>query len=653
MKYFQKQLDRYEKTNNASDLDVLLSLIEDISQSNQPENLINAINLCKPQPITDTIITTILFRCLEMNFKDSAIALVQSFPQICFNINHTVDNIYKDISPFHLSVMNNDLHIVRIMIGGVNAAKRQDILHSQARNDKQSNLYLAKLPASMAATSGSIQVLKYLIQMGVDLTAADVNKENIFHSLVRASCMDSNVCCEVFDTLVDESVPLWASMRSANESSTVSSMSALRTLLYAKNKDGLTPLMLSGVLAQNDMMDRILNVKGVYCFQFCQMGNYWKGMYDMREFEAGEDDTAGMLERIAFSDDKLMATCLLQPVVKTLVLHKIKTYKPIMIIYGLFELLVVFCYTWMVYLTVLPHMCTLNNGTNSTCRGDPKQRFTYQIADYFLIGSELMFIIPYFLLLQTLYFKIWRRNQLRWTRLFSLCRVLGIDAVIFLFVYGFTYLLLKAIDSPVDVIFLSFTLLMAWCCMYYLGRLCKSTAFFSIMLNRVIFDDVSRFLILIIITVMAFVMSVLTLLSTEIDVADNINIPLSAALHAILNAAGYNLMPDDALLYTSAYTPFMKYMILFFVISVRLVIVNLLIAAINYTYRNVSPLAEVIYFKLMLRDILTMELTHSSRYFHKRPYSVINLTYSDSFGVDIVRECYIMPVIHGSTDDTI
>ena len=654
LREFNDHLIKYEETKNNENLRFLLLTMENMAISNQPGKLITAVNMCFPAIVTTGLLTMMLIRCIEMRSDQSAEALASHFPQASFNIlrDEKSAHIYEGLAPFHFAIIQNNNDLVIRMLEITSNDTKYDMLHLRAEVSMKDNdtAYVPELPASIAATTGNTTILKYIVQMGGNLTAKDSRHENIIHSLVRASCStDNSTCLETFDELLHDIVPVWVTLADCSDSSNKSYIpdiiSTLRMLMYAKNLDGFTPLSLSVMLGNKTMADKILNIDQVYRFQFCEIASCWTGLYDVREFEPTES-SIGLLERIAFNDKPNVGMCLTQPVIKTLVTHKLRYYKPIMIFYGVFGLICTVLVSWAVYFTVFPHLCTSNNRTLSKCDGDPEKRFQYQWADYILVCYAIFYAIEWGILMWALYSKIWRRNQLSWTHLLTISHVLQLETVTLFLISNFCYLCLKAMHSSFDVIFLSLSQLTGWTCVFYLCRLRKSTAFFSVMLEWIFFKDVSRFLFIIIITVAAFTLSLVTIIATEENVNTVFSIPLAAVIDVTLQAVGYNVMTSTFSMEDSTYRWFIKLLSLFFILMINVMLVNLLIAAMNYSYSMINKMANVLCYKVLAKDALTIEATSQiwRKRFIKKYHRVCNLRYMDADGTVCDRQLFLLRV---------
>ena len=100
------------------------------------------------------------------------------------------------------------------------------------------------------------------------------------------------------------------------------------------------------------------------------------------------------------------------------------------------------------------------------------------------------------------------------------------------------------------------------------------------------------------------------------------------------------------------YKGYVKLSVLVLLMSVNLVVVNLLIAAISYTYRHLSSSSQLIYLKVLLSDLLTLQLALPAWLVGKETgqesgqsfYNVVPVEYTDLQGKLCARERYLFYV---------
>ena len=648
-------MSRYGHEHNDEDLYAILTTVDELGKHEEADDIIQIVHACEKDKASSAIITLIIFRCIEMRYKESMEALVTAYPTACFNILDEDTLVHRGMSPFHLGIINNERKLVNMMLSSLDNVKRMEMLELRAKItlSKDPRMCAPELPTNLAAVTGNIHILMDLINYGADLAGSDSNSDNILHSLVRPGSTSEDTNCEdLFEKIIREVVPFWASITDRGHlkhtPESTRSVAALRMLFYSKNKDGLTPLALSIILGNKRLMGKILSVDQVYRFQFSQMGCFERGLYDVGEFEMDGNGSPGLLEGMSFTDNEQVNLCLTQPVVKNIASLKIYTYKPLSICYGVTCFISTLIYTWSVILTVLPQLCTRNHGdnrTDSSCSADPEKRFEFQSGDYILITFEIILGTQAVIWIWNIYFKIWRRNGLGWASLVTISHVLQLDFLLSYMLSGIIYLGLKASQSHVDVIFLSLNQLYAWCSVYLLCRLRKNTAFFTTMLHYVVLRDVRRFILMIMVTIIAFTMTFMALLATQFDVTASLNTPMSAVVNVILHITGYDVISED-FVPNGNIAWMVKYLTLLFMLMINVLFVNLLIAAMNFTYNQINSLAEVLCFKVLLKDLLTVESTFSFLHdqFKKRFYKKIVFFYVSADGIQRKRRLLLLKV---------
>ena len=309
-----------------------------------------------------------------------------------------------------------------------------------------------------------------------------------------------------------------------------------------------------------------------------------------------------------------------KPTSRALLHAKVRRYNFYFAMAAVTHTCIMFTYNFFTYRYILPFLvkiepsssdeATINPSANPE-RGFHAQRFCFNWVDYFAGLVAVLYFI-YFLLCVRGLVHIARRVRLPHQSRAEMSGALQQVTQCLFPVSIAVYLLLKCGENPSEFLALSLSIGIGWIHFLLYVRAVRGTAFFSIMLNRLMFSDLLRFLCIIAIITAAFTMATACLFADNADEDDKSNPytkyfflgPKSIFLEYMRLAVG--LSSFDNLLISHKYLSIVIYVC--FVAFVNLLLFNMLIATMSQSYAVVSRERRFHCFKVRMADIILLEM---------------------------------------------
>ena len=520
-----------------------------------------------------------------------------------------------NISALHIVIINSQRELLNLVLNQFSPDDQYILLHTHTPS-AISNLFAAiELPLNLAVWMGDEGILEDMVHHGAELCEQDRGGHNVFHTTVVLAAENPPLACSMFDKLA-ELVPVW--VKKSKKFTFLRSMSAksanivsMEMLLHAHNNDEYTPLQLAAKMGQHTIMEKILNIPNVYKFTGNNLGPKSHVFYDMTEidpFLMQNENTASVLELAVMRYTDSAIECLGLEPISRLIEEKCDHYWAYIFTNAACHFSFMIIYNVSTYRELLPQLIlpngTENYDTNST------EFAQYEVSRYH-IGPVDVFIV----VMATLYFlygilalcatwnlsrkikasfvdKIWLANtlQLQTLLLFSLLAIL--------------YIIMKSTKSEGEVYALAFSMLTGWLHIILYTRAFKATAFFAIMINKILFTDVLRFLCVIFIIVLGYSMAttaVFFALNLKSSMYTDPFVVMVQYLKLAIGISDFNALVEppynvaSVLLYVT------------FLVIANVLLFNLLIAAMSTTFAKISEQRELLCHKVRISDILVLQ----------------------------------------------
>ncbi|XP_051889310.1 transient receptor potential cation channel subfamily V member 6-like [Pristis pectinata] len=417
--------------------------------------------------------------------KKAVTALLQVAPELV-NISIT-GKLYEGVTALYIAVANEDVSLVKELV-----CRGADVAASHAtgaffRHSGGSAVYYGEHVLSFAACVGNEEIVRILIESGADITAQDTLGNTVLHVLVLQP--RSTLVPQMYDLIQSYDEP---------ESET-----AVDTIV---NKDGLSPFKLAAVKGNIQMFQHLLKKKeqdvptayGPLCSTY----------YNLSEIDSWGDDHS-VLQLVISSENKEALKILRLSPMKELIHLKWNNYA----IYY-FRIL---AFLYLIYITIFTFCCAYrplkprpDNATNekdSTLYVERTLKESYQTSeDHLRLLGEIISVFGAVIILLLEVHDILRYGPKKYfgrTALGGPFHVINIC-------YGvmvLAVLVLRLTSTPGETVPMSFALILAWCNLMYFARGFRLMGPFTIMIQKIIFEIILPFLVLMLIVLLAFTFS--------------------------------------------------------------------------------------------------------------------------------------------------
>ena len=527
----------------------------------------------------------------------------------------------------HLCVMNHQLDIISELFNLLPVEDCHSLTHMRSpKFVGEGCLAAAELPLNLAVAIGDESIVKILVDHGAEMCEEDNYGYNVFHALVFLGKTNPTKADDMFDVLVDL-IPQWISKtKTFPFLKEMTHNNALHVgawkLLKSTDKTRLTPIKLAARLGVGNVLQKIINFPGVYRFPYYQIGDRSESMFDISEVDPyltqsiGTRGRASVLELLVLTSNEEALSVLEKPPISCIVERKTGHYWGASATWALLHIITMTTLTLLLLLNIQDYMQPVlgdqnksstndnsTHGSNSHYQRNPK-RFCWNKTDLLLLFLSNTYFLYSMLMIAVSYkivvrcengFKIknvvWILNQIHtFTMLnFTIC--------------SSVYFVLKLLKDDNEIIALALAILMGWFITLYFLRSFGKTMFFSIISSKILYDDILNFSLVILLFIFAFTFSTALIfapLAPPNLAPDFGNILLSYF------KLGFGVS-DFLMLYSLPGGHLSYFLYIFFIFSVNLVILNLLIASMSDTFANGNTSRHLLAMKAKTCSAIFME----------------------------------------------
>ena len=528
---------------------------------------------------------------------------------------------------FHLCIMNHQFDLISELFNLLPVEDCHTLTHMRSpKFVGEGRLAAAELPLNLAVAIGDERIVKILVDHGAEMCEEDSYGYNVFHALVFLGKTNPIEADDMFDVLVDL-IPQWISKtKTFPFLKEMTHNNALHVgawkLLKSTDKTRLTPIKLAARLGVGNVLQKIINFPGVYRFPYYQIGNRLESMFDISEVDPyltqslGTRERASVLELLVMTSNEEALSVLQKPPISCIVERKTGHYWGVSAMWGLIHIMAMTTLTILILLNIHDYMqpvlgdqnkSSINaNSTyvfNSQYIRNPK-RFCWNKTDLIL----LLLMCTYFLHSITMIavsYKIVVRCKNRFKIKNAVWILNQIQTIIML---NFTvcisiYFVLKLLEDDNEIIALALAILMGWLQSLNFLRSFGKTIFFSIISSKILCNDILNFSLVILLFIFAFTSSTALIfapLAPPNLAPDFGNILLSYF------KLGFGVS-DFLILYSLPSGRLSYFLYIFFIFSVNLVILNLLIASMSDTFANGNTSRHLLAMKAKTCNVIFME----------------------------------------------
>ncbi|XP_032900405.1 transient receptor potential cation channel subfamily V member 6-like [Amblyraja radiata] len=417
--------------------------------------------------------------------NNAVMALLRVAPEL-INISIT-GKVYEGLTALHIAVANENASLVKELI-----SRGADVATSRAtgtffRHSRGSIAYYGEHLLSFAACVGNKEIVRIFIENGADIAAQDCLGNTVLHVLVLQP--NSVLVPQMYDLILSYDDP-------ENEI----------PVDMIINKNGLSPIKLSASEGNIQMFQHLLMRKELDAPR--TYGPLCTMYYNLSEIDSWGDDNS-VLQLVISSENKEALKIFRLSPMKELILLKWNNYA----IYY-FRIL---AFLYLIYITIFTFCCTYRplkpRPDNATSEKDSTIYIERTLQESYVTSEDhlrlLGEIISVFGAIAILFLEV--HDILRYgpKKYFGRTALGGPFHVINI-CYGvmvLTVLVLRLASLPGETVPMSLALILAWCNLMYFARGFRLMGPFTIMIQKIIFEIILPFLVLMLIVLLAFTFS--------------------------------------------------------------------------------------------------------------------------------------------------
>ncbi|XP_043935647.1 transient receptor potential cation channel subfamily V member 6-like [Protopterus annectens] len=495
-----------------------------------------------------------------------------------------LSEFYRGQTALHIAVVNKNVKLVKLFI-----QMGADVVTPQAtgsffRKFPGNLIYYGEHILSFAACAGDFEIVRLLIEKGANITARDYLGNTVFHILVLQS--NKTLSCQMYDTIMEYD---------EKESGVPSDQ--------IPNKEGLTPFKLTAkegnIIMFQHLLQKLMHVQWTY-------GPLNSTLYNITEIDSCGEDLS-ILQLIVISENKEAHTIVDMTPVKELV--GLKWHK-----YGkhYFRAL---GFIYLIYISIFtaccinrPLMPRPDNATDPTdlmmyVQKPLKDCYTTK-ADYVRLVGEIISLIG--------------ASTIMFIEILGILRF-GVKTYFFLTVLGGPFhtigicystlvliiLIIRLSSSDGEVVPMSMALILGWMYILYFARGFKMLGPYTIIIHKIIFADVLRFIWIMIFVIFGYTSAFQIIFESQnpsgIPAFYQFPMALQSTYDLFLNVlnvpTNYNMdLPNMYILVYSS-----------FAMLTSVLMLNLLIAMMADTYFRVARQQELIWRIQVVAAMLQLE----------------------------------------------
>nr|XP_033814054.1 transient receptor potential cation channel subfamily V member 6-like [Geotrypetes seraphini] len=413
------------------------------------------------------------------NNQESLVTILDAHPSL---INKPMDcDLYKGETALHIAIVNQNFEMVKELL-----ARKADTENSRAIGQffaagNKGQCYYGEYVLSFAACTGNEEVFRLLVENGAPLHSQDTQGNTVLHTLVLHP--NKFMACKMYDFLAS-----------------LTTKEIVRSLESITNKHGFTPLKLAAHEG-NMLMFQCLVKKNRNVYW--TLGPMIATLYDLTGIDSWNDRNS-ILDIICNSKNNEARNLLTVTPVKELLHYK-------WIHYG-YKYFLLWTLLYVLYTIILTVCCLYRPLKSVTIEGEitvtikilKSLNETYRAPEDFVrLTGEILTVLGAFLILfievpgllrdgpRQFFGNTVNGGPFHLTMLLYSCFIVAI-------------VILRLAGSTAETIIIPMTLVSAWCSVIYFARGFRFLGPLCIMIQKMIFGDLLRFCIILIIVLIGF-----------------------------------------------------------------------------------------------------------------------------------------------------
>uniref|UniRef100_A0A3Q1IIF8 Ion transport domain-containing protein n=1 Tax=Anabas testudineus TaxID=64144 RepID=A0A3Q1IIF8_ANATE len=407
----------------------------------------------------------------------AAIALMDGAPEL---INEPMTSeLFQGVTPLHIAVVNQNINLVQHLIkrGGDVATPRVTGLYFRKRIGGL--IYFGEHILSFAACAGNQEIISMLLDAGASTRVQDYRGNTVLHILVLQP--NKMTACQVMDLIMardgemDQSVPLD----------------------MVPNFRGLTPFKMAAKEGNTVAFQHLVNKRRVFQWN---LGPLTSHLYDLTEIDSWADDMS-VLELIVCSQKREARRILELTPVRQLVSLKWNLYGKHY--FSLISQCFLFLSCVRLLLLDIPENYT-HSERDKTIRIQKRLNESYVThSDNVRLAGEIISVLGAFAILLLEIPDMLRVGA----KLYFGQTALGGPFHVILISYACLVVLLcvfRACEVQGEAVVMAVCLVLGWCNVMFFARGFEMLGPYVIMIQKILFGDLARFMWLIVIVLIAF-----------------------------------------------------------------------------------------------------------------------------------------------------
>ncbi|KAJ1121845.1 hypothetical protein NDU88_000364 [Pleurodeles waltl] len=423
---------------------------------------------------------------------EAAVAILKAAPDL---INEPMTSqLYEGETALHIAVLNQNLNLVKELIrrgANVTSPRASGTFFTHSAHHL---IYFGEHTLSFAACMGNAEIVRLLIESGADLRSQDSLGNTVLHILVHQT--NKNVSCTMYDLILSYDKGLSG-----------------QRIDKMQNKAGLTPLQLAAKEGNATMFEHLVEKMKKKLLSF---GPISYTLYDLTEIDNWAFEQS-ILKLVSSSKRKEACRILDLPPMKELVNMKWYKYgRPYFCILAFLYVLYIICFSLVCANRPLKPRLNLSSNPRDMTRYIQKSlQESYETpADDIRLVGELISVFGAF---GILIIKLPGLLRIRDFRFFK-DTVAGGPFHLIIVIHSclvLVVLLMRVTNTDGEVVPMSSALVFGWCYVMYFARGFEIVGPFTIMLQKMMFGDLLRFLCLMLVVVLGFGTALYIIFQTE------------------------------------------------------------------------------------------------------------------------------------------
>ncbi|XP_075926466.1 transient receptor potential cation channel subfamily V member 5-like isoform X2 [Petromyzon marinus] len=419
---------------------------------------------------------TLLHVALLFRHRTLALRLLDAVPAI-INIPMTCE-LYRGETAIHIAIANENVVMVKELLHrGADITARA--CGSFFLPGKRCQCYYGEYTLSFAACTGNEMIVKLLMDHGASLITQDSLGNTVLHVLVLHP--DRVLAVHMYDFLIS-----------------LVHEGQRRSLEAIRNAQGFSPLKLAAAEGNLAMFNHLMQKrKNIYW----NCGPVRSAIYDLTDIDTWGDKNS-ILEIITSSKNKEARNLIGMTPIKELLHHKWKVYG--------FKYFIIWTVLYIFYILIFTVCCIMrplqhvNRLDNATIMGSKQIRDSYESDwDYVRLMGEIITVLGAItiFIMEILYLmkngpKKYFGNTVTGGPFHAIMMSYGVLVLVIV--------VLRVLTNDVEVIFMSIALILGWCNIMYFARGFSMLGPFTIMIQKMLFGDLLRFIMFLIIVLLGF-----------------------------------------------------------------------------------------------------------------------------------------------------